>query len=136
VDLKLVVIDTSAVLAILLGEPEAAKLARVIAEDGKRYIAPVSHLESSIVITTKKGPLGLRELDLFLYEARVEIAAMDEDQALFARIAYLKYGKGHHPAGLNLGDCCSYALAMSLGEPLLFKGRDFALTDVSVVTYR
>lgn len=133
--MKKMVIDTSAMLAILLAEPEAKAMAHAVAQDGKRYTSPVAHLECAIVIHTRKGPAGLREFDLFLHEARIEIPAMDQDQAAMARTAYLKFGKGHHPAGLNLADCCSYALATSLGEALLFKGRDFAQTDVRVATY-
>jgi ribonuclease VapC len=127
------VIDASALLAILLGEPEAADFSRAIAADSKRLASALSVLEAAIVIHTRKGPAGGRELDLLLHSAAVTIVSLDADQVLLARAAYEKYGKGHHPAALNLGDCCSYALSRASGEPLLFKGDDFPRTDVVVV---
>jgi ribonuclease VapC len=127
------VIDTSALLAILLGEPEAEDFSRSIARDPKRLVSALSALEAAIVIHARKGPAGTRELDLLLHSAGVTIVSVDADQVLLARSAYEKFGKGHHPAALNLGDCCSYALSLSSGEPLLFKGNDFLRTDLSVV---
>jgi ribonuclease VapC len=127
------VIDTSALLAILLGEPEAEDFSRSIARDPKRLVSALSALEAAIVIHARKGPAGTRELDLLLHSAGVTIVSVDVDQVLLARSAYEKFGKGHHPAALNLGDCCSYALSLSSGEPLLFKGNDFIRTDLSVV---
>lgn len=124
------VIDTSAFLAILLGEPEAEEFSRLIAADPKRLVSALSTIEAAIVIRARKGPAGVRELDLLLHSAGVTIASLEADQALLARAAYEKYGKGYHPAALNLGDCCSYALSRSLGEPLLFKGNDFSRTDI------
>lgn len=124
------VIDSSALLAILLREPEAQPLAQAIAGDPRRLMSAVSALETAIVIHTRKGPAGVRELDLLLHSAGVKIVSFDSEQVLLARAAYEKYGKGHHPAALNLGDCCSYALALSSGEPLLFKGNDFSQTDI------
>lgn len=126
------VIDTSALLAILLAEPEAESLSRAITADPKRLVSALSALEAAIVIHARKGPAGTRELDLLLHSAGVTIVSFDHDQVLLARTAYETYGKGHHPAGLNLGDCCSYALSRSSGEPLLFKGSDFPRTDVAV----
>jgi ribonuclease VapC len=127
------VIDTSALLAILLAEPEAEDFSRAIAADPKRLLSALSALEAAVVIHTRKGPSGIRELDLLLHSAGVTIVSLDADQAYLARTAYERYGKGHHSAALNLGDCCSYALALSSGEPLLFKGNDFAQTDLSAV---
>ena len=127
------VIDTSALLAILLGEPEAEDFSRSIARDPKRLVSALSALEAAIVIHARKGPGGVRELDLLLHSAGATIVSFDADQALLARSAYEKYGKGYHPAALNLGDCCSYALSFSSGEPLLFKGNDFSQTDVMAV---
>jgi len=127
------VIDTSAILAVLLGEPDAEDLSRVIAQDSKRLVSALSALEAAIVIHTRKGPAGTRELDLFLHSARATVVSLDADQVLLARTAYEKYGKGRHPAALNLGDCCSYALSRSSGEPLLFKGNDFSKTDILTV---
>ncbi len=125
------VIDASALLAILLGEPEAKALAEAIAGDPKRLVGAVSALEAAIVIHARKGAAGVRELDLLMHTARVTVVSLDADQVLLARSAYEKFGRGHHPAALNLGDCCSYALARASGERLLFKGNDFAQTDLS-----
>jgi ribonuclease VapC len=127
------VIDTSALLAILLGEPEAEEFSRSIAGDPKRLVSALSALEAAIVIHARKGPTGTRELDLLLHSAGVTVVSLDADQVLLARSAYEKYGKGRHPAALNLGDCCSYALSLSSGEPLLFKGHDFSQTNVTAV---
>jgi len=127
------VIDSSALLAILLGEPEAESCSRAIAGDPKRLVSALSALEAAIVIHARKGPAGVRELDLLCHAAGVAIVSLDADQVLLARAAYEQFGKGNHPAALNLGDCCSYALARSSGEPLLFKGDDFSRTDAAVV---
>jgi ribonuclease VapC len=124
------VIDTSAVVAILLGESEAEVFASAIADDPKRLIGAFTALEAGIVIESKKGESGGRELDLFLHQARIEIVPVTAEQFEIARSAWRKYGKGRHPAGLNIGDCCSYALSKCAGEPLLFKGNDFSQTDV------
>ncbi len=96
-------------------------------------ISSFSALEVSIVIEAKKGEAGGRELDLLLHRSQIEIVAMDSEQAELARIAWRNFGKGRHPAGLNIGDCCSYALSKFSGEPLLFKGDDFSKTDLNVV---
>jgi ribonuclease VapC len=130
-----VVIDASAMVAILLAEPEAAAFAKAIANDSKRLASVLSVLEAAIVMEVKKGPAGPRELDLLLHSARIDVIAMNVQQLQLAREAWHRFGKGHHPAGLNLGDCCAYALARYSGEPLLFKGTDFPHTDLRVVTY-
>lgn len=124
------VIDTSALIAILLGEPEAKAFSKAIANAPKRLVSAFSALETSIVIESKKGEPGGRELDLLLHKARIEIVPTTEEQFELARRAWRDFGKGHHPAGLNIGDCCSYALSKYSGEPLLFKGDDFSKTDV------
>lgn len=129
------VIDSSALIALLLGEPEAQRLAEAVSKDSQKLISAFSFLETSVVIHAKKGPLGGREFDLLLHKARMETVALSPEQAELARTAYAKYGKGIHPAGLNLGDCCSYALAKYSGEPLLFKGSDFSQTDIIAVIY-
>ena len=129
------VIDTSAVIALLLGEPEAKGLAEAIADDPKRLISALSALETSIVIEARKGESGGREFDLLLHRAQITIVSMDPDQYEIARLAWRTYGKGRHPAGLNIGDCCSYALAKHSGESLLFKGDDFSQTDIPAVPY-
>ncbi len=128
------VIDTSALIAILTGEPEADAFSKAIAADPRRLVAAFNLLEASAVIESRKGPAGGRELDLLLHAAGMDVVAMDSQQSELARAAYRKFGKGRHPAGLDLGDCCAYALAQSSGEPLLFKGDDFAKTDVPTVS--
>lgn len=125
------VIDSSALVAILLGEPEAPDFARLIASDPRRLVSAVSALETYVVIHGRKGAEGSREFDALVHAATLRIVSLDSEQVLLARAAYEKYGKGHHPAALNLGDCCSYALARSSGESLLFKGNDFSRTDVA-----
>jgi ribonuclease VapC len=128
-----VVIDSSALVALLLLEEEAERLARALAADPRRLISVFNWLETAIVIEAKKGEAGARELDLLLHRAQIEIVAMNPDQADIARTAWRVYGKGNHPAGLNIGDCCAYALAKYSGEPLLFKGTDFSQTDIPSV---
>lgn len=129
------VIDTSALIAILLGKPEAEALAKAITKDPKRLISAFSALETGIVIETKKGEAGNREFELLLHKAKIEIVPFDADQCEIAMSAWRTYGKGQHPAGLNIGDCCSYALAQYSGESLLFKGVDFSKTDVPQVKW-
>ncbi len=127
------VIDSSAVIAILFGEPETEAFARAIVADHRRLLSSVSFLEISIVVGARKGEIGGREFDLLLHRCRIEIASLTAEQAEMARQAWRRFGKGRHPAGLNMGDCCSYALARYAGEPLLFKGRDFSQTDLEIV---
>ena len=124
------VIDTSALICILLNEPEANMFAKAISNDNKRLLSVMSLLESAIVIECKKGPAGGRELDLLVHSASLDVVAMTAEQTHIARHAYRKFGKGKHPAALNLGDCCSYALSRYSEEPLLFKGDDFSKTDI------
>jgi ribonuclease VapC len=127
------VIDSSAFIAVLLGEPEAEAFSQAIGSDPRSLTSAFTALETSIVIEAKKGEAGSREFDLLLHQARVEIVSMTAEQFGIARSAWRYYGKGRHPAGLNIGDCCSYALAKWAGEALLFKGDDFALTDIESV---
>ena len=127
------VVDTSALIAILLGEPETEPFVRALAGDPKKMISAFNALESAIVIEARKGEAGGRELDLLLHRARIEIISLNVDQVEIALTAWRKYGKGNHPAGLNIGDCCAYALAKYSGEPLLFKGEDFSQTDIRPV---
>jgi ribonuclease VapC len=124
------VVDTSALLAILFAEPERDDFAARLAEAGIRLVSALTLLEAAIVTMARKGPAGLRELDLLVHAARLEIVPFDNDQVLLARRAYEQFGRGRHPAGLNLGDCCAYALSRQSGEPMLFKGDDFRRTDV------
>jgi ribonuclease VapC len=128
------VIDTSALLAVLLNEPEATDIARAIATAARRLVSAFSSLETAVVIEAKKGENGGREFDLLIHKAGLDIVVMDAAQAEIARTAWRKFGKGRHPAALNIGDCCAYALSRFTGEPLLFKGEDFAKTDVHRVS--
>jgi len=127
-----VVLDTSAILAILLNEPERRRFNELIEADGMRLISAATFLEASLVIESRQGPAAGRELDLLLHRAQVSIVPVDAEQAEIARVAWRKFGKGRHGAGLNFGDCFSYALARVSGEPLLAKGADFAKTDIKL----
>ena len=127
------VIDTSALLAILLNEPDAPKYEMAFERDVRRLISTASLLEASIVMRRRFGESGELQLDLLMQNAEVDLVPFDGDQLEWARFGYRKYGRGLHPASLNYGDCCSYALAKVSGEPLLFKGNDFAQTDVASV---
>lgn len=124
------VIDTSALVAVLFAEPEAPSIARALEADPVRLIATPSLLESSIVIQSELEDEGMRELDLLLHTANITAVAFTVDHYRVAREAYRRFGKGRHPAALNYGDCFSYALSRASGEPLLFKGDDFSKTDV------
>ncbi|OFW13820.1 MAG: ribonuclease [Acidobacteria bacterium RIFCSPLOWO2_12_FULL_67_14] len=126
------VLDTSALAAILLDEPERAPFIAAIEAADARRLSAATFVEISIVIEVKRGAEGLRDLDQFLKAADVELVSVDDEQAHAARRAFLQYGKGRHRAGLNFGDCFAYALARTLDEPLLCKGDDFLHTDVIV----
>ncbi len=125
------VIDTSAIIAILLGEPEAVEFAAAIEQAPLRFLSAASLLEASIVIETRKGDDGARDLDLLVYRTGIQIVAVDAEQAEIARLAWRRYGKGRHPASLNYGDCFAYALAKTSGDRLLFKGDGFSRTDLA-----
>jgi ribonuclease VapC len=125
------VIDTSAIVAIALNEPEAANFEGQIADDPVRLISTATVLEATIVLETRLGDAGGREFDLWLVKVGAELVPVDAEQADAARRAWRRYGKGRHAAALNYGDCFSYALALTRGEPLLFKGEDFAKTDIN-----
>lgn len=129
------VIATSALLATLFGDPEREAFATLMGESPTRLVSAVNSLEASIVTLVRKGPPGVRELDLLYHVAQLDVVPFDADQMMLAREAYQRYGRGRHPAGLTLGDCCAYALARHSGEPLLFKGAAFAKTDVRPVLY-
>ena len=128
------VIDTSAILAILQSEPEQQIFVQVINSADTRIMSAVSFVEASMVTMSRRGNEGVRNLDLFIAKSRIDIRSTDAQQAYIARKAFREFGKGRHPAKLNFGDCFSYALALSLGEPLLFKGNDFAKTDIGQVS--
>lgn len=127
------VIDTSALLAILNNEPEAVALEAAVETDPIRLMSTGTYLETAIVVESRKGEAGGRELDLWLHRAEVELVPVDVEHADLARSAYRRYGKGRHPASLNYGDCFAYALAKSSAEPLFFKGENFSQTDVASV---
>lgn len=124
------VLDSSALIAILTGESSAGILVRTIAADPKRLMSAMTALEAAVVIERKKGPAAGRELDLLVHRTGIEVVPFNAEQVVIARAAYHRFGKGRHPAALNLGDCSSYALAMFSGEPLLFVGDDFSKTDI------
>ena len=124
------ILDTSAMVAILYREPEAADFARLIHDAELCRISVANYVELSMVIETQLGSEGLRQAEVFLRRAGVLIEPVTVDQGELARQAFLDFGKGRHQAGLNFGDCFSYALAKATGEPLLFKGTDFSRTDI------
>jgi ribonuclease VapC len=127
-----VIIDTSALVAILLAEPEAEACAQAIADAANRRLSAVSFVETAVVIDNRGDPVASRRFDDLLREAAITIEPVDLEQAVIARAAYRDFGRGGgHPARLNFGDCFAYALARQRGEPLLFKGDDFAHTDVA-----
>ena len=130
------VIDTSALVAIFLAEPERKRFLDLIVEGGTRLISAANALETGIVLEAKRGEAAGREFDLFLVRANLLVVPVDGEQVEIARSAWRKYGKGRHSAALNFGDCFAYALAKSSGEPLLAKGTDFALTDIEVCRAR
>ncbi len=125
------VIDTSALLAILQNEPERRLFNETIEGAESRLLSIGNFVETSIVIESRHGAEGLRDLDLFLERAGVQFVAIDIEQGKAARRAFNRFGKGRHPAGLNYGDCFAYALASVRGEPLLFKGGDFSKSDIT-----
>ena len=126
------IVDTSAVLAILFHEPDAERFARAIATASSRRMSVAAPVETTIVLESRSGPAAGYELDAFLQEAGIELHPVTAEQAQAARRAWRRFGKGNHVAGLNFGDCFSYALAEATREPLLFKGRDFQLTDIEI----
>src|SRR5205823_1657493 len=130
-----VVVDTSALIAVLNMEPEAARLAAALESDATRLISAVTVVEAGLVIESRYGSAGGRELDLFIAKASLSVEAVTPEQAEVAREGWRRYGKGRHSAGLNFGDCFSYALAKVTGEPLLFKGDDFTHTDVTAAAH-
>ena len=127
------VLDTAALLALLLDEPEAEAYRAALEDDETRLVSAATLLETSIVIEVRKGEAGGRELDLLIHKAEIGVVPVDAEQVAEARRAYRRFGRGRHAAGLNLGDVFAYALARTSGEPLLFKGDDFSKTDVGRV---
>lgn len=124
------ILDTSAILAILFNEPEAAAFAEGIAAADSCRVSAVTYVEAAVVVESKIQSAGSRHFDTLMRRADIRVEPVTEEHAIVARQAYTEFGKGRHPAGLNFGDCFSYALAKATREPLLFKGDDFSKTDV------
>jgi ribonuclease VapC len=124
------IVDTSALLAILYAEEDAEQYAEALATSELRLMSAANYLEAGIVVDSQIGAAAGRQFDALMTRANVEVEAVTRSQADVARQAYLEFGKGNHPAGLNFGDCFAYALAKTSGLPLLYKGNDFAKTDI------
>jgi ribonuclease VapC len=125
------IVDTSALIAILRGEPDAARYVEALASASSVRMSAANYVEAAIVVDANRDPVLSRRLDDLLVAAEVSVEPVTKDHADIARAAYRDFGKGSgHPAGLNFGDCFSYALARASGRPLLFKGEDFSRTDV------
>ncbi len=129
------IIDTSALVAILDQEPEAERIARALASTPERMLSAANLVEAGIVMQARRGDDGARDVDLLLAKLRVEIAPFTARQAEIARTAFRRHGRGRHDANLNFGDCFAYALARDTSASLLFKGDDFGQTDVKVAPY-
>lgn len=126
------IVDTSAVVAILRAEPDAPFFAKAIESASDRRISTLSYVETAVVIDGSRGPVSSRKFDDFFRTSGIVVEAVTRAQAEIARAAYRDFGKGRHKAGLNFGDCFAYALAKELDRPLLFKGDDFRHTDVEI----
>ncbi len=127
------ILDTSALVAIFYREPEAQAFTQAIHDADTCRISVASYVELSMVIEQQLGPEGMRQAEAFFRRASITVEPVTVEQGELARQAFLDFGKGRHKAGLNFGDCFSYALAKATGEPLLFKGNDFPLTDIDAV---
>ena len=124
------IIDSSAVCAILFGEPDTRRYEESIAAADVRRMSAVNLLEASIVVESRSGPAGVELLDALVHQAAIEVVPVTAEHVAVALRIWRRYGKGNHAAGLNLGDCLAYALSETTGEPLLFKGNDFSQTDI------
>jgi ribonuclease VapC len=125
------IVDTSAIIAILRNEREAGHFARAIAEADNRRVSAINYVEAAVVIDASADPIASRRFDEFVKTAQISIEPVTQTHAQIARNAYRDFGRGSgHPAKLNFGDCFAYALAKSMDEPLLFKGNDFIHTDI------
>ena len=129
------IIDTSALIAILDQEPQAERISRTLVSTPDRMISAANLVEVGIVVQARRGNDGERDLDLLLGKLKIEIIPFTARQAEIARKAFRRYGRGRHDAKLNFGDCFAYALAKDASAPLLFKGDDFGRTDVMVAPY-
>jgi ribonuclease VapC len=126
----LIVVDSSALLAIYFDEPEKSSFAQIVGSADSPRIGAPNLLEASMVVEERNGEAGCRQLDRIIVNLGLDVVAFEAAHVQVAREAFRKYGKGRHRAALNFGDCCAYALARALDRPLLFKGNDFALTDL------
>ncbi len=124
------IIDSSAIVSILLEEPDAERFDSEILSATSPLMSTATYLETAMVVESRGGPEVGRVLDEWLQRSGIELVPVTLEQAQAARDAWRRYGKGNHPAALNFGDCFVYALARTTGEPLLYKGADFAQTDV------
>jgi ribonuclease VapC len=124
------ILDTSALIAILYREPEAARFAQIIHDADSCRISVANYVELSMVIENQLGAEGMRQAEAFFRRADITVEPVTLEHGDLARQAFLDFGKGRHKAALNFGDCFSYALAKATGEPLLFKGDDFSRTDI------
>jgi ribonuclease VapC len=127
------VLDTSALVAIFLDEPERNAFLELILKSESRLLSAANALETGMVLEARRGESAGREFDLFLTRVNVQIVAVDAEQVEIARLAWRRFGKGRHKAGLNFGDCFAYALAMAQEDDLLAKGDEFASTDVPLI---
>jgi len=129
------IVDTSAMIAILRGERDAAAMAEALQRAETCRMSAVTYVETAVVTDSNRNPVLSRRLDELLRDAEIQVESVTPRQAEIARYAYRDFGKGRHRAGLNLGDCFAYALAKETGEPLLFKGEDFGCTDIEVAEH-
>jgi ribonuclease VapC len=130
-----VIVDSSALIAILQGEPEAERLSRALARSHACLMSAANWLETSMIIFQRYGYGGIEDLDALTGKYGLTRRAVSPIQAEIAREAFIRFGKGFHPAKLNFGDCFAYALAKEINQPLLFKGDDFSQTDITAVAY-
>ncbi|MBA3811775.1 MAG: type II toxin-antitoxin system VapC family toxin [Caulobacteraceae bacterium] len=124
------VVDSSALMAILGREPEEREFRNAIKTAANRLLSAATRVEVGLVALSRRGEPGLDQMRALLEGLKLEVVALSDEQAKLAIDAFRRFGKGRHPAGLNFGDCFSYALAKATGEPLLFKGDDFSQTDI------
>ena len=132
--MTLIVIDSSALVAIFLNEPERAPFIDLILSADKRLLSAATLVEAAVVLESRTSLIVVRELDLFLHESGIEVVSVDSTQADRARMAFRKFGKGRHPAALNFGECFTHALAVVSGEPVLAKGNEFRLAGLAACT--
>lgn len=127
------VLDSSAVVAIVLEEAEGETFFELVLQSARKLLSAVSRVEAGIVVESRKGPAAARKLDEFIETGGIRIVDFSAFHAQLALEAWRRFGKGNHPAALNFGDCCTYALCQATGEPLLAKGEDFSRTEVKLV---